>query len=90
MGNNCMWRWQINEERNRDNMVRFLLFMVMEDSSRRCCMECNHLIIVANIDMPSRTMKDSGTDSIDGRGYPLEKRRMSSRTLSSSSGERER
>ena len=88
MGNNCMWRWQINEERNRDNMVRFL--MVMEDSSRRCCMECNHLIIVASIDMPSRTKTDSGTDSIDGRGYPLEKRRMSSRTLSSSRGERER
>ena len=90
MGNSCMWRWQTSEERNRDKMVRFLLVMVVEDSSSRCCIECNHLIIVASIEMPSRTKKDSGTDSIDGRGYPLEKSRISSRTLSSSRGERER
>lgn len=53
-------------------------------------MVCNHLIIVASIDTPSRTMKESGIDKHDGRGYPLEKSRMSSRTLSNSLGDKER
>lgn len=53
-------------------------------------MVCNHLIIVASIDTPSRTTKESGIDKNDGRGYPLEKSRMSSRTLSNSLGDKER
>jgi len=53
-------------------------------------MEYNHLIIAPSIDTPNRTKKENGTDRNDGRGYPLEKSRMSSRTLSNSLADSER
>ena len=90
MGNNCIWRWARRLENNRVGMNRLLLLLPSEESKRRCCMEWNHLIIAPSIDTPNRTKKESGTDRNDGRGYPLEKSRMSSRTLSNSLADSER
>ena len=92
VGNNCMWRWASRLENNRVGMdlVLLLLLLPSEESKRCCCMEYNHLIIAPSIDTPNRTKKENGTDRNDGRGYPLEKSRMSSRTLSNSLADSER
>ena len=90
VGNNCMWRWASRLENNRVGMDLVLSLLPSEESKRRCCMEYNHLIIAPSIDTPNRTKKENGTDRDDGRGYPLEKSRMSSRTLSNSLADSER